>query len=85
MLPGCSAEESLVIAERFRRVVSAAPTVVPITASAGVATYPDHAKDADELVRVADEALYDSKRTGRDRVTAAKPRMAPAPGLADAG
>src|SRR4051812_5777885 len=85
VLPGCSAEESLVIAERFRRVVSAAPSVVPITASAGVATYPDHAKDADELVRVADEALYDSKRAGRDRVSAAKPRMAPAAGLADAG
>ena len=85
VLPGCTAEESLVIAERFRRVVSAAPTVVPITASAGVATYPDHAKDADELVRVADEALYESKRAGRDRVTAAKPRLAPATGLADAG
>jgi diguanylate cyclase (GGDEF)-like protein len=89
ILPGCTAEESLVIAERFRRVVSAAPAVVPITASAGVATYPDHAKDAAELVRVADEALYESKRAGRDRVTAARPRMMPAPvpnsGLADAG
>ena len=85
MLPGCTSEESVVIAERFRRVVSSAPSVVPITASAGVATYPEHARDAGELVRVADEALYESKRNGRDRVTAARPRIARASDLADAG
>jgi len=89
VLPGCTSEESTVIAERFRRVVSAAPSVVPVTASAGVATYPEHARNADELVRVADRALYESKRAGRDRVTAARPRMTGADdasrGLADAG
>jgi diguanylate cyclase (GGDEF)-like protein len=87
ILPGCTSEESVVIAERFRRVVSAAPAIVPITASAGVATYPDHARDAPDLVRVADAALYESKRSGRDRVTAARPRISTAsePGLADAG
>jgi diguanylate cyclase (GGDEF)-like protein len=85
VLPGCTSEESVVIAERFRRVVSVAPSVAPITASAGVATYPDHARDAAELVRVADGALYESKRAGRDRVTAARPRLGSARGLADAG
>ena len=69
ILPGCGPEEALDIAERLRRSVSAAPSIVPITASAGVATYPSHAGDADTLVRAADEALYASKHGGRDRTS----------------
>ncbi|MEX2289213.1 MAG: sensor domain-containing diguanylate cyclase [Mycobacteriales bacterium] len=72
VLPGCGPEEALGIAERLRRAVAAAPSIVPITASAGVATYPGHAGDADTLVRAADDALYESKNTGRDRTTASK-------------
>ncbi len=69
VLPGCGPEEALVIAERLRRSVATAPSVVGITASAGVATFPSHANDADTLVRAADDALYDSKRAGRDRTS----------------
>ncbi len=69
ILPGCGPEEALDIAERLRRSVSLAPSAVPITASAGVATYPGHAGDADTLVRAADEALYASKHAGRDRTS----------------
>ncbi|MCA1712512.1 MAG: sensor domain-containing diguanylate cyclase [Actinobacteria bacterium] len=69
VLPGCGPEEAFVIAERLRAAVAAAPGVVPITASAGVATYPGHAGDADTLVRAADDALYDSKRAGRNRTS----------------
>jgi diguanylate cyclase (GGDEF)-like protein len=69
VLPGCGPDEAVAIAERLRRAVAAAPSVVPITASAGVATYPSHAGDADTLVRAADEALYTSKNSGRDRTT----------------
>jgi two-component system, cell cycle response regulator len=69
VLPGCGPEEAVLIAERLRQAVAAAPSVVPITASAGVATYPSHAGDADTLVRAADEALYQSKNTGRNRTT----------------
>jgi two-component system cell cycle response regulator len=69
ILPGCGPQEAAEIAERLRRSVSAAPSVVPITASAGVATYPSHAGDADTLVRAADEALYASKHAGRDQTT----------------
>jgi diguanylate cyclase (GGDEF)-like protein len=69
ILPGCGPEEAYDIAERLRIAVSAAPSAVPITASAGVATYPSHAGDADTLVRAADEALYASKHAGRDRTS----------------
>ena len=69
ILPGCGPDEALDIAERLRRSVSIAPSIVPVTASAGVATYPSHAGDADTLVRAADEALYASKHAGRDRTS----------------
>jgi diguanylate cyclase (GGDEF)-like protein len=40
-----------------------------MTASIGVASYPYDARDANELLEVADAAMYHSKRTGRDRVS----------------
>jgi diguanylate cyclase (GGDEF)-like protein len=42
---------------------------LPITASIGVASFPYDAADANELLEVADAAMYHSKRTGRDRVS----------------
>ena len=39
-----------------------------ITASFGVALFPNHALDADDLLRVADVALYAAKGAGRNRV-----------------
>ena len=72
VLPGCGPDEAFGIAERLRAAVAAAPSVVPITASAGVATFPGQAGDADTLVRAADDALYESKRAGRDRTTSSQ-------------
>lgn len=70
ILPGAGPDEAFEVAERLRQAVAAAPNPLPITASAGVATFPAHAGDGDTLVRAADEALYASKRAGRDRTTA---------------
>jgi diguanylate cyclase (GGDEF)-like protein len=42
---------------------------VPISASIGVASYPYDASEANELLEVADAAMYHSKRAGRDRVS----------------
>lgn len=42
----------------------------PITFSAGLAAFPEHGSTAEELFRVADKRLYDSKTQGRDRITA---------------
>ena len=42
---------------------------VSITISMGIATYPRHSKNVDELLTKADKALYRSKRRGRNQVT----------------
>jgi diguanylate cyclase (GGDEF)-like protein len=44
----------------------------PVTASFGVASYPEDATDAVTLLRACDRALYAAKRDGRDRVALAE-------------
>ena len=50
---------------------------VRITASVGVATYPDDARDAVALLGAADRAMYLAKVQGRNRVVAAEEVPAP--------
>ncbi|MBN2319357.1 MAG: diguanylate cyclase, partial [Acidobacteria bacterium] len=42
-----------------------------LTASMGVAVFPDHGRSARALIEAADKALYRSKNAGRDCVTMA--------------
>ena len=42
-----------------------------LTASFGLATYPDDARSKDELIRLADQAMYRVKETTRDAVQSA--------------
>jgi diguanylate cyclase (GGDEF)-like protein len=42
--------------------------LMDVTASLGVAIFPDHASEPEALLRAADEALYEAKRRGRDQV-----------------
>jgi len=61
-------------AERVRHLLESSPlgledgTTLRITASFGVAVFPDHAGDEKTLVRHADAALYEAKHAGRNRV-----------------
>ena len=43
---------------------------ISATLSAGVASFPEQAEDADKLLRCADIALYQAKKSGRNRVVA---------------
>jgi diguanylate cyclase (GGDEF)-like protein len=72
-------EEAVKLIERLRIAVERAPLtgeslepVGPVTISCGVALGPKHGLDLNELVKLADEALYQSKATGRNRVTLAQ-------------
>jgi len=42
--------------------------VASITISAGIAAYPDDGGDYEKLLKIADESLYEAKRSGRDQV-----------------
>jgi diguanylate cyclase (GGDEF)-like protein len=40
-----------------------------LTLSGGLACYPEHGSSLEDLIECADKALYQSKQTGRDRIT----------------
>jgi len=76
ILPETDQEGALALAERLRQDIMHTPLVadgqrVRTTVSMGVATYPLHAKNMEELLLQVDHALYASKRAGRNRVTVA--------------
>jgi diguanylate cyclase (GGDEF)-like protein len=71
LLPGCGRDDALRVAERVRNGIARAVGEAPVTISAGVASVPDNATDAERLMAAADAALYDAKRAGRNRVAAA--------------
>ena len=50
-----------------------APTseIERVTASIGVAVFPDHGQELDDVVAAADHAMYQAKREGRDRIAVA--------------
>jgi diguanylate cyclase (GGDEF)-like protein len=76
IMPGCDVADAERGAERFRQAVGALDGISRVTVSAGVATFPVHAADADSLVQMADAALYESKGAGRNRTTVAHPTLA---------
>jgi diguanylate cyclase (GGDEF)-like protein len=73
LLPQTSLAGAHELAERLRRAVEGRVIHVPggelsVTASFGVATYPEPVKHADSLFGAADRALYRAKGSGRNRV-----------------
>ena len=70
ILPQAGVEGVAAVAERLRARIerTLVPGVGHITASIGIATFPLHATSRDGLVTTADHALYDAKRTGRNRI-----------------
>jgi diguanylate cyclase (GGDEF)-like protein len=76
LLPGCSNENAFRRAQDLLDAVHAHPfqlddgTLIAISVSIGVAQVPAHAEALHRLYTVADQALYEAKRTGRGRISA---------------
>jgi len=68
-------EGGMEVAERLRVAVNTleVPTAGSITASFGVAECPSSGDTADAILKAADVALYEAKRTGRNRVVCTEP------------
>jgi diguanylate cyclase (GGDEF)-like protein/putative nucleotidyltransferase with HDIG domain len=68
VLPYTDANGAYLVAERLRRLIhDRASDDTTLTASFGIAAYPEHGTDEDSLLRAADQALYVAKQLGRDR------------------
>src|SRR5262245_38813410 len=77
ILPDTPKEGGRVVAERIRVRIEehfqrrrGGPKV---TASGGVASYPEDAESIEDLIRRADEGLYRSKAAGKNRITLSQP------------
>jgi len=70
ILPETPLEDASRAADRIREMISECkfPGVGTITASIGVSNFPVNALGKEDLIRVADQALYVAKNNGRDRV-----------------
>lgn len=74
VLPGKGPEAAQTLAEAIRRRIEAEPFLKSeniscrITASIGIACYPQHGKTSDELLSKADQAMYRVKESGKNRV-----------------
>ncbi|HTK46761.1 MAG TPA: sensor domain-containing diguanylate cyclase [Gemmatimonadaceae bacterium] len=75
LLPKTDSDRAVEVAERLRTRIAAQPvkhgrSEIPVTASFGVATYPETVKVRDQLFPASDKALYIAKHEGRNRVRA---------------
>lgn len=81
ILPNVANGKAFEIAESLRKAIEnyqfKGQDVQPnknLTISAGLATYPEDALDKEKLIYLADMALYEAKRTGKNRVCAYRSR-----------
>jgi diguanylate cyclase (GGDEF)-like protein len=74
VLPGADRRYAAKTAAEIREAINSATYLtgwgrkVQVTASFGVATFPDHASDIKALLALADQAMYRVKNSGKDRV-----------------
>jgi diguanylate cyclase (GGDEF)-like protein/PAS domain S-box-containing protein len=77
ILPESSSQDATIRAHALRSEVKSLrlkyknEALGTLTISAGVAAFPEHGSTSDELLKIADQCLYESKSRGRDTVTVA--------------
>lgn len=86
ILPETGLEGALGVAEKLRAALQdpypLGDAEAHLSASVGLALYPDHGSDPEALQRAADAALYRAKREGKNRITIAGEAARPAEGAA---
>ena len=74
ILPQTDQEQAMLVANRVKKAMTQAPfeldpgVEISITASFGIATYPVHGTHKDDLIRLADAAMYRVKSTTKNAV-----------------
>jgi diguanylate cyclase (GGDEF)-like protein len=75
VLPETDAAGAYIVAEKIREAIAThvfadhdGVRVTSLSASLGLATFPTHAADLEELLRIADDAVYHAKASGKNRV-----------------
>lgn len=78
--PGAPKEVALRLADTLRRSVESYPfphrgqqPLGTVTVSGGVATFPDDSRHPADLLRLANDAMFDAKAEGRNRIQPAQP------------
>jgi len=71
LVPDASDKEAAMLAERIVRSISQIPfrfegQNIRLTTSLGIALYPEHANNAEELIAHADAAMYQAKEAGKN-------------------
>jgi len=74
LLSGIDGDHAVVIAERIRKAVTNSAfdmkgIQVSSTVSIGIASFPTDSENIEELINLADQAMYQSKQNGRNKVT----------------
>jgi diguanylate cyclase (GGDEF)-like protein len=81
LLPQTSKEAALIVARRLLEVMRLSEFMATeglklnVRCSMGLATYPEDAKSAHEIIRQADEMMYSVKNTTRDNIAIAQQGM----------
>lgn len=78
LITSTDADHVISYAEKLREKIAATDMEIPgsekpvrITISGGLAVFPTHGQSTTELLKAADDALYEAKRQGRNRIMVA--------------
>jgi diguanylate cyclase (GGDEF)-like protein len=78
VLPETSLDVTYRIAQRLKQALREHTFLeveghpIQLTASYGIASYPNHARNKKDLIRLADQAMYRAKNSGRDQICLAE-------------